>query len=718
MEEEKKDCLMEKELSLYKDMFEHSPIGIIHTTLEGKVLLANPALARIFGYDETDSFVSSIKNIAKELYVDPDRRRVLVDLSLSQNQLLNFENNFRRKDGTNIICKVHVRTVRKEDGSVKFFESFIEDVTAQKRISEELEKSENIYRGIFENTGAGTIIIGKDMTILLANAGIEKLTGYSKEELEVREKWSILVAFPEELEMMKTYHFKRRTSSYNVPIEYYFTLKTKAGQMKNIFLRVDMIAGTENSVASLIDITSLKKAEISLRKSQSRLSGILEAFQGFIYICTEDYVLAYMNKSLKDVTGKHENGDKCFKVIYGLDRPCQWCDNDRIFKGDTVKKEFKSPKNARWYYAVNTPILDMDDKVVQMQAVLIDINERKMAEDAIMEREQYLKKENIRLRASIKDRYKFGGIIGKSPVMQVVYENILRAAAIDANVVIYGESGTGKELVAKAIHAASDRSRHRLVPVNCGAISQHLIESEFFGYKKGAFTGAGTDKPGYLDHCEHGTLFLDELGEINIEMQVKLLRVLEGNGFTPVGGVEVRKPDIRIIAATNRNLEELIEKGQMRKDFFYRIHIVPIYMPPLRSRKEDIPLLVEHFFEKYKPSNSFVPLAGNMMDALMQYDWPGNVRELENTLQRYLTINTLDFLNSRINRSSEKYELNHSMDGLTFQAAMKEFEKKIISGILTQTHWNRTQSAKILGMERKTLYLKMKSLGIDKLKSC
>ena len=169
--------------------------------------------------------------------------------------------------------------------------------------------------------------------------------------------------------------------------------------------------------------------------------------------------------------------------------------------------------------------------------------------------------------------------------MQKVYELILRAAATSINVIVYGESGTGKELVAKAIHGMSDRAGQKFVPVNCGAIPQHLLESEFFGYKKGAFTGAVADKAGYLDHADKGTLFLDELGEIDVATQVKLLRVLEGNGYTPVGGHEAKTTDVRIISATNRDLKALVEKGRIREDFFYRIHILPIYLPPLRERK-------------------------------------------------------------------------------------------------------------------------------------
>lgn len=707
---------LKSELKKYRDLFENAPIGIVQSTVDGRLLNANPAIVRMLGYDSTDDYVSSVTNIAKDLYVDPDRRRQLIDLTLKQNHLLNFENRFRCKDGRVITCNLHVRAARNADGSVNYLESFIEDITEQKKTAEALGENEALYRSIFENTGAGTIIIEDDTTISFANSGFEKLSGYSKAEMEGRMKWPVIIADPVELEMMLRYHRKRRQRNEDVPIEYEFKLIDKHGKTKNVFLRVDMITGTNRSVASLIDITSFKKAERSFRESESKLSGVLEAFEGIIYACSREYRLAYMNKTLKNLTGRDGTGRVCHQEIYGLRQPCGWCAHDRVFNGETVKIEFQNPKNGRWCYAVNTPIFADDHSVSRKQTVIIDIHERKMTEDAIREQERYLKKENVRLRATIRDRYKFGGIVGKSTAMQKVYELILRAAATDANVIVYGESGTGKELVAKAIHDMSDRAKRAFVPVNCGAVPRHLIESEFFGYKKGAFTGANTDKPGYLEHAEKGSLFLDELGEIQSDMQVKLLRVLEGGGYTPVGSVEVRKPDIRIIAATNRNMRNLLEKGQMREDFFYRVHIIPIPLPPLRERKEDIPLLVEHFLKKHQTNRNTAPLTGKMMDALLGYDWPGNVRELENSIQRLVNLGHLDFLETPIKRTAgataPETAGNLSFDALPLREAVMGFEKQYISRLLDQNQWNRTRVAGQLGIERKTLYLKMKHLGL------
>jgi transcriptional regulator with PAS, ATPase and Fis domain len=349
-----------------------------------------------------------------------------------------------------------------------------------------------------------------------------------------------------------------------------------------------------------------------------------------------------------------------------------------------------------------------------IEGFFVNITERKKAEEALRGREEFLRKENIRLRSNIKDRYKFANIIGKSAAMQEVYEIIIKAAAADAPVIIYGESGTGKELAAQAIHELSERNSARFVPVNCGAIPENLLESEFFGYKKGAFTGANDNKNGFLDLADKGTLFLDELGEIGPNLQVKLLRALDGGGFTPLGSRELRKPDFRIIAATNRDLKNQVRKGLMREDFFYRVNIIPVRMPPLRERKEDIPLLIEHFWKTSEYENAQTHLPAHIISHLLDYEWPGNVRELQNTLHRYAALNQLDFLGTV--ESSKKWvepvEVDIETVDRPLHNAVAEFEKKYIVRLLEAHQWHRKRVASILGIGRRTLYSKMKLYGL------
>jgi len=316
----------------------------------------------------------------------------------------------------------------------------------------------------------------------------------------------------------------------------------------------------------------------------------------------------------------------------------------------------------------------------------------------------------------IKAGDRFGNIIGKGPAMQGVYELISKAAASSANVVVYGESGTGKELVARAIHDMSDRRDRAFVPVNCGAIPETLLESEFFGYKKGAFTGAHMDKHGYLDLADRGTLFLDEVGELGLNMQVKLLRAIDGGGYFPVGSNKTKNSDFRIIAATNRNLTDQVNRGVIREEFFYRIHVIPITLPPLRERREDIPLLIDHFLKAYNGGKRPATIPGKIVEALYNYHWPGNVRELQNVLHRYLTVKRLDFINSNTsNEPVERSDLSvkeFEQEKITLSVAVENLEKVFISKALDQTQWNKSKTAMLLGISRRALFRKMKNFAM------
>lgn len=449
---------------------------------------------------------------------------------------------------------------------------------------------------------------------------------------------------------------------------------------------------------------------------ESKLHTIIENFPGFVFTCDKNHHITYANPALLKHLDGYEQGMSCHEAIFGLATNCPWCPDEKHEATEKVtKQEIRNPRDSRWYQAIHSPVFDEEGKLTERQVILFDITERKQALFDLQEKEKALRKENIRLWGSLADRYRFGKMIGKSPPMQEVYETIINAAGTDASVIIYGESGTGKELVAKAIHDHSDRNRKELVYVNCGAIPTNLIESEFFGYKKGAFTGATKDKPGFLDVANGGSIFLDEVGEIPISLQVKLLRAIEGSGYTPVGGTRSKTPDVRIIAATNRDLREAVKQGLMREDFLYRIHIIPIHLPPLRDRKEDIPLLVEHFMGQYDKEK--VPsLSPKLMSLMQEYDWPGNVRELQNTIHRFVTLKKLDFMN--IGNAPISYD---ALEGLEFETGDRsldeiigELEGKIIRKVLERNGWHQEKTAKELNIGRKTLFRKIKKYAIER----
>ncbi|MGA2403592.1 MAG: sigma 54-interacting transcriptional regulator [Syntrophobacteraceae bacterium] len=352
-----------------------------------------------------------------------------------------------------------------------------------------------------------------------------------------------------------------------------------------------------------------------------------------------------------------------------------------------------------------------EGKVIHMDGFIEDVTEARLREKHLKERSENLSREVQHLRASFRDRYRFRNIIGKSAVMQVIYEDMLGAASSDSSVIVYGESGTGKELVARGIHELSRRRAFEFVPVNCGAIPEHLLESEFFGHKKGAFTGADADSRGYLDRANGGTLFLDEVAELRLDMQVKLLRAIDDGAYFPVGDSKARKSDFRLITATNRNLREMVKAGKIREDFFFRVDVVPIDLPPLRMRREDIPLLIDHFLREITKSENPPVLPGPVLEALYKYDYPGNIRELQNILQRYLAIRKLDF----VGFFAEEHGLRPSpsaYEGMPLQESVTEYERSTIERCLAFHQWNRSRTARVLGINRKTLYSKMKAYGL------
>lgn len=384
---------------------------------------------------------------------------------------------------------------------------------------------------------------------------------------------------------------------------------------------------------------------------------------------------------------------------------------ERNEKVNGFEVEFYRKDGTKFWSTLDAfPVQDEEGRLAVIEGILTDVTDKKREIDALRNREGYLREENRRLRSTIKDRYKFGRIVGRSPAMQEVYELIVQAAASDASVIIYGETGTGKGLVARAIHDMSERKNGKFVPVNCGAIPDSLAESEFFGHKKGAFTGAVADRAGYLDVANDGTIFLDELGEVGLGLQAKLLRAIEGEGYMPVGGTALRNTSARIIAATNRDLKRMVKKGLMREDFFYRVHVIPIYLPPLREHTEDIPLLIDHFLKSMEHTDKTRPIKGEVLAAMLDYDWPGNVRELQNTLHRYVALNQLDLLGGTFDESKDENIFGDEADGQIL--TLQRLEKKHILRLLNQFQWNKSKVASVLGIGRKTLYRKIEDYGL------
>jgi len=326
--------------------------------------------------------------------------------------------------------------------------------------------------------------------------------------------------------------------------------------------------------------------------------------------------------------------------------------------------------------------------------------------NAMLQRE--LHRENRALRRELNKQYTFSEIVGNSDSLQAIFKLVQKVAGTNANILIQGESGTGKELIARAIHFNSERSSQPFLAVNCGALPESLLESELFGHTKGAFTGAVADKKGLFRSASGGTLFLDEVGEMPPPLQVKLLRALQEHEVTPVGSSQTVKFDARIIAATNRDLDSKVRLGEFREDLFYRLNVIEIPVPPLRRRREDVPLLVKHFIAKSARGQSaeIKGISADAMDALASFDWPGNIRELENAIERAFVLSgdkiELENLPERVRAKAAVTEDNGS------QKTLEAMERKYIFEVLGSVGDDKAQAARILDIDLSTLYRKLK----------
>ncbi len=345
------------------------------------------------------------------------------------------------------------------------------------------------------------------------------------------------------------------------------------------------------------------------------------------------------------------------------------------------------------------------------------VEEVKLTIKKSLERNDLIK-ENIRLRQEVEERYKFWNLIGKSPKMQRVYELVEKVSQTKANVLITGQSGTGKELVAKAIHYNSARKDRSFITLNCGAIPENLLESELFGHMKGSFTGAIANKRGLLEMAEGGTLFMDEIGELPLPLQVKLLRVIQEREFKRVGGTEDIKVDVRIISASNQDLQQKVAQGVFREDLFYRLNVIQIKLPPLRERKEDIILLTNHFIRKYsaETGKEVEGIAPEALELLLSYDFDGNVRELENIIERSITLETSptiterhirSYLNERMISKSMPPSLEIPEEGMDLNKVVEDLEKAFILKALEHTGGVKKKAAEVLGMNFRAMRYKL-----------
>ena len=379
------------------------------------------------------------------------------------------------------------------------------------------------------------------------------------------------------------------------------------------------------------------------------------------------------------------------------------------------------------YASAETAVEAMNDGAYDYLPKPFDNNELKQAIAKALE-VKTLEEEKKHIDDDLKKNMHFGLIVGNSPKMQHIYKMIKQVAKTKTNILITGESGTGKELIAKAIHLQSDRRDKPFVAVNCGGIPETLMESELFGHKKGSFTGASSDKKGLFEIAHKGTLFLDEIGEISIPIQVKLLRAVQTKQFRPVGGNEDISVDVRIISATNRQLEEEVIEGRFREDLFYRLNVIEIKIPPLRERKEDLKALAQHFLEKFsrEMGKEITKISSYAIDLLNKYDFPGNIRELENLIERSVALTSTNILlpdsltlsiykrkRNQEGKGDDSSDFSNINQGVNLDEIMDDIERKYIEKALEITSGNKQKAAQLLGINLRSLRYRIKKLSIE-----
>jgi PAS domain S-box-containing protein len=591
---------------------------------------------------------------------------------------------------------------------------------------------------VLESSPIAQLAIGLDHKVTYWNRACELLTGLSAEEMIGTDlQWKPF--YPEKRPILadliidknfsyfkKLYKGKRAIRSEIIPQAWEATdfFQNLGGKPRHVFFLAAPIFDKDGkmigAIETLQDITRRIKAEKELRASEGRYRKLAEnVADGVILIQNETLIFA--NQAFAGIFGYDSSDNPLVKKVVDLIsmevKQSVGEYKKALEQGQSVEsvsqlQTAKSDGKDLWVEAHNSVIMWEGEPAIL--TTLRDVTKTRLQEIAIQEEAEHLRKENKRLRYSIKGQHRFGRIIGKSQVMQEVYDLILKAAGTKDNIIVYGESGTGKELVAKEIHNMSERLNGEFVPVNSGAIPESLIEREFFGHMKGAFTGATMDTHGYLDIAHGGSLFLDEIGDLSLNMQVKLLRAIEDGGYTPVGSNKVKKSDFRIIAATHKDLKQMVKMGQTRSDFFYRIHVIPIHLPPLRDRKEDIPLLVNHFIQSLS-DGEITSIPEEIMETFYEYNWPGNVRELQNMLRRFISVGSLDFIDLTSDSIPKKDKapsdiLEHENKDLF--SSVEDFEKSIIIKALEKNRWHKEKTALELGISRRTLFRKLTNYGL------
>jgi PAS domain S-box-containing protein len=572
---------------------------------------------------------------------------------------------------------------------------------------------DNLYSSILESIEEGIVVIGLDRKIIFINKVAKTIAGLEKEVLEGMPcNQAIITDLCSNSCPLNSINNGNSCTSHFMNIN----LHKKDGSSIPLCLNVaPLMDRTNNRIIGIIEnfrpmskvvqvIESLERSNIVLAQEKNRIDSIINSLADGVFTVDKNLRITGFNRGMEALTGIKESdvlGLTCREVLKAdnCDRDCPLEYTLKNGYGIANVKERIIDKSKKMIpVSFSTAFLKNDSGEVELVVTVRDASEIE------------------KLRKEVNDRYQFSNIVGKSTSMQQIFELIETLSDTDCAVLIEGESGTGKELVARAIHHESYRRDKPFVKVNCSAIVEGLFESELFGHVKGAFTGAIRDKVGKFEVADGGTIFLDEIGEMPLALQAKLLRVIQDKEFERVGDTRTRNVDVRVIAATNRNLQDEIKNGRFREDLYYRLCVIPIKMPPLRERREDIPLLVSHFLKRCAMKIPNKPMITEIdpdaLSALMNYNWPGNIRELENALEHAYICSKTDRITlsslppSIIGTSIDETPKLEMQDSPT----IKRIERLFIEEMLRKYNGNKTKVAKALGLSRTTLWRRLREI--------
>jgi PAS domain S-box-containing protein len=698
-------------LQLFRTLLDHSNDAIeVVEPVTMRLLDVNEKSCSELGYTREELLSMTIFDIDPQLTPDTV---IQVQEDLLKAGFVIKESVHRRKNGTTFPIEVNLKRVQLDK---EYVVAISRDITERKLRDGRLQE----YERVLETLDEMIVVVNRDHRYVLANRAFLRYRGMTKDQVAGRHVSDILDhdAYEKMVKPKLDESFRGKVVDYEMNYTY-----PQVGE-RNLaitYLPVEGPAGTDRVAAVLRDVTDRKRAAARLEESEKRFRAVHDrAPVGIALVDSRTGRFLLVNPKYCEIVGRTEQEmlRLSFRdVTHPLDQDisvrtaAQLCE-EKIRDYDIEKRYVRPDGRVIWVNLSVVPMWEPGEAGRQHMAIVQDITERRRAEEELRQAKQRLTEEKLYLEHEIDTELGFDNIIGQSDALKSVMESVAKVAGSDATVLLLGETGTGKELIARAIHRLSRRAGNAFIKMNCAAIPSGLLESELFGHERGAFTGAVTKKIGRLELADQGTILLDEIGEISLALQPKLLRVLQDQEFERLGGTQTLKVNFRLIAATNCNLALSVQQKEFRSDLYYRLNVFPIFLPPLRERREDIPLLVEHFVQKIarRMNKSITSIPKRTMDALIAWSWPGNVRELENFLERSLILTSGSVLTAPL--SELQVPLGPTGKEETLAAAERRHILKALRETRGQISGPRGAATR-LGLKRTTLQSKLKQLGIN-----